>query len=819
MSNPIDKLKKLKGRSLKEIQTRGGQAVAAYTEKFGIKGKLLSDHELVKAIKSNAFAPSVTVTPEVIYEKFFANSTKTFFPSILNLDECTRLLGDQFRGDPAGHFVRKADKILEGRFDLLGFEDLDYGSPVDWHFEPVAEIRAPIKHWKEFDEANSRETGDKKIIWEINRHSHFFTLGVAYRLTGDERYARCFTDQLSGWLEQNPPGTGINWVSSLEIALRSISWIWAFHLFRDSAHFSPQLFHRALKFLYSQGAHIEQYLSTYYSPNTHLTGEALGLFYLGTQLSFLDRSDEWRAKSEKILLEELDRQVREDGVYFEQSTWYHRYTTDFYIHFLILQKLNGSRLRSNDHKYLVRKIRSLLDCQMHFTRPDGTTPLIGDDDGGSMLPLSSDSSNDFRGTLATGAVIFERGDYKWVAGEPKQQVLWLLGPKGLAVYDSLKSCEPDSESKAFEDSGFYVMRDGWSEDDNFLLVDAGEVGSLNGGHGHADTLSFELAVGGRTMLVDSGTYTYHKSREIRDLFRSSAAHNTLTIDEKSSSDFGSTFSWLTMADAEVSRWISADRFDFLEASHNGYRHLEHTSADYSRSFLFLKNDYWIMRDFVKTAGEHDYQQNFHFDGFTNPLVIDDGNGNACVTESSGENIGLRLYTFGDNGSWQRKENWISTCYGQRTTAPFVRFVSTGIGPQEFLTFMIPAEAGFEAPQVIETEVAGGRAFVINYRNYQDLFVFADTGQIVRTELFNTDFEFMWARMSQGESLPDEFVMINGKHFTLNGREIVKSPKALEHASARRFGARLSVRSSRNVFSVSLPQTNSRTFILKSTPEI
>jgi hypothetical protein len=133
--------------------------------------------------------------------------------------------------------------------------------------------------------------------------------------------------------------------------------------------------------------------------------------------------------------------------------------------------------------------------------------------------------------------------------------------------------------------------------------------------------------------------------------------------------------------------------------------------------------------------------------------------------------------------------------------------------------MIPSEVGFETPNVFETEVAGGRAFVVNYRNYQDLFVFADGEQIIRTELFNSDFRFLWARMSHGDKLPEEFVLIDGCNFSLGGRDIVNYPKPIEFATARRFGSRLSVRTSESVFSVSLPQRNSRTYILKSTPDI
>ena len=109
---------------------------------------------------------------------------------------------------------------------------------------------------------------------------------LPYWLTKDEVYAETFARHLESWMEQNPPEIGINWLSSLEISFRVMSWIWAFHFFKGAESFTPALFQKALKFLYLQGRHIEKYLSTYYSPNTHLTGEALGLYYLGTQFPF-----------------------------------------------------------------------------------------------------------------------------------------------------------------------------------------------------------------------------------------------------------------------------------------------------------------------------------------------------------------------------------------------------------------------------------------------------------------------------------------------------------------------------------------------------
>jgi hypothetical protein len=819
MANPLETIKKFKGRSWEEIRTRGSQAFSARSEQIGLSGKLPSDEDFLKLLDKTQFAEE-EITSQAIFDKFYETAEFSFFPAFRSKEATVETFRRIFGEEGERRIIEKAEKIIEGKFDLLGFTQLDFGAEPDWHLEPISGKRSPVKHWKQFDELGSEETGDKKIVWELNRHQHFFDLGAAFRLSGDERFAECAARHLESWMRQNPPGLGINWFSSLEIAFRAMSWIWAFNFFAGSKSFTPELLQKAFKFLYMHARHIEKYLSTYYSPNTHLTGEALGLFYLGTQLSFFNRAAHWRKLGEEILFGELDRQIFSDGVYFEQSTWYQRYTADFYAHFLILKTLSGEEPIKEIAEKLETRLQAALDFLMHATRPDGTTPIIGDDDGGRMLPSSGAKPDDFRATLALGAVLFERSDYKFVAGDVSEEIVWLLGREGVQAFTTLPAQKPQKNSAAFETGGYFVMRDGWAKTDNYLLIDCGEVGALSGGHGHADTLSIAASLQGKTLLADSGTYSYHESKTARDYFRSSAAHNTLTIDEKPSSEPADKFSWKTKAEPNAHRWISQERFDFFEGSHGGYEKNSDSPARHTRSILFLKNDYWIMRDFVETSGEHDYALNFHFDAETDPSIEKAKSGISCVGENATETEpGWRLFTFGDNGEWQKNHAPVSNVYGKKTEAPFLRFASSGVGAQEFFTFLLPSENGFAPPEVFETQVAGGRAFAINYRDYWDFLVFADSNeQIVRTEFFNTNFRFLWARMSAEEPMPEEFVLVGGTHFTFGAREIINHPNELEFATARRFGGKLSVRTSESVFSVSIPQKNSSVYILKNSEE-
>ena len=322
--------------SIPELRVRSSQAAAAFAERTGWTKltKLPSDQALLRLLHPSHHEK--IVSDEDLLGRFRTRST-TFFAPFSERDAVIAELRSRWP-DAEKEIVAQADRIIAGRFDLLGFKDLSFGTPINWHLEPVSGKSAPPLHWSRVDYLDADITGDKKIVWELNRHQYFLKLGQAYWLTQDEKYADTFVSHLNSWMDQNPPKLGINWASSLEIAFRSISWLWAFHYFQNSPALDSKTFTRALKFLYLNGRHLETYLSTYFSPNTHLTGEALGLFYLGTILPEFKDAARWRTTGQRILIEQLQRQVRADGVYFEQSSYYHRYTTDFYTHLLILSQ-------------------------------------------------------------------------------------------------------------------------------------------------------------------------------------------------------------------------------------------------------------------------------------------------------------------------------------------------------------------------------------------------------------------------------------------------------------------------------------------------
>ena len=253
--------------------------------------------------------------------------------------------------------------------------------------------------------------GDHKIIWELNRHQHWLALGRALWLTGDARYGQRMIDELDDWLAANPPLMGINWASMLELGFRSMSWIWGLHFLlgataprtaapRTTAPGSPWLVDMFVA-LDRQLTHIEQNLSIYFSPNTHLTGEALALYVAGVALPELAGSRRWRDTGRRILLDEIDRQILPDGGHAERSTHYHRYTLDFYLMALLTARRDGD---ADAERRFTDACRRLAEFARAMADANGRLPLIGDDDGGMLWPFAGRECADVRDSLDVAAV-------------------------------------------------------------------------------------------------------------------------------------------------------------------------------------------------------------------------------------------------------------------------------------------------------------------------------------------------------------------------------------------------------------------------------
>lgn len=763
INTSIGKVRKLRGKSLAEVFVRGSQFLASSVERSAVS-RARRVPRLDRVCRSSLQSSATCL---------FDTRLSSAFPGLAVLNESADAVRASFP-DAAAATIEHANAVVRGHFRLLGHDDLFFGNPIDWHLDPTSGRRSALRHWSRIDYLDPAVVGDHKVVWELNRHQHFLVLGQAYCLTGDDSYALAFTEQLSRWMDDNPPTLGVNWASSLEVAFRAIAWIWAFAFFRDSGRFTEPLRARAIGMLHAHGRHVERYLSTYFSPNTHLTGEALGLVYLGSFLPQLRRAKRWRRLGWRVLRTQIDRHVRSDGVYFEQASYYQRYTADFYLHLLRIGEAYGADVSS-----LREPLCKLLEHLVHLQRPDGTTPYIGDDDGGRLLPLDARPPNDFRTTLATAAVIFDRPDFRHAAGTATQEIVWLLGPAARHRFDEMAPRQPEKRSAGFAAGGYYVSRDSWGADANYSVVDCGPHGADNCGHAHADALSIEIAARGRAIFVDPGTFTYTSTVAVRDHFRSSAAHNTVTLDGESSSSAGGPFSWNHVARSTTHAWYSESRFDYFEGAHDGFARLG--AASHVRSLLFIRGSYWIVRDQIASCVPHNIEIAYQ----CAPDLVVALDGSTAAIGNPNDDRWLHLSVHGStSGQLSVTSGWVSPAYGHRLSAARCAYRLEGMPQADLLTALVPFAPGAAPPRVTALESTRGSALRIDAEGRHDVLLVGDS-RGAASAAYETDARWMWLRHDPSTGAVCELILIGGQRATVNGEVLCDAGSRVRWLSARR----------------------------------
>jgi hypothetical protein len=568
--------------------------------------------------------------------------------------------------DAPAEAANAGDTILAGRHQLLGYAALSFahaGRPTDWHYDPVHERCAPRRFWADVPFLDPA-CGDHKVIWELNRQQYFLTLGRAWWLTGDDRYSARITRDIHDWLDANPPLVGINWASMLELGFRSLSWVTATHLLladlSPATNASPSEADATWLLdvcvgLDRQLTHVERHLSRYFSPNTHLTGEALALYVVGVALPELTGSRRWTQIGKSVLLHEIDSQIRPDGGHAELSTCYHRYTLDFYSLALMTAELEGDSAAADAFRDAVVRLRRYMHV---FTAGDGTIPLIGDEDGGQLWSFPSGEPRDVRSSLALAAALTDSAE---TGADMPEEALWLAWNARPAVRQRrMRPIQTGGNrpkapvgSQHFPDSGYVVVH---TEHGDHLTFDTGVHGYLNGGHAHADALSITLHLQSRPLLIDPGSATYTMDAELRTRLRESASHNTVTVGRRSSAIPRGPFQWLTRADGRLESFVANPRFVVAEGTHNGY-----APAVHRRVIVHGEGTGWIVSDVV-SGSEACLDAHWHFDPAWH--VEASGTGRLLATGPTGARAWL-LHTDGAATIYRGDDTrgWCSPRYG------------------------------------------------------------------------------------------------------------------------------------------------------------
>jgi len=558
---------------------------------------------------------------------------------------------NQNHSSSVNKYIKIANQIISKEFIIFERRH-KFKEKIDWHYSFFGDIR-----WKleKSDKINVRPRYkshyiDVKYVWELNRHQFLPYLGFAYFITKDEKYAIEFKKLILDWIENNPPLYGINWSSGLEISLRLISWIFALYFFRDSEEINNKRFFSKIFKVLFQHAYYLRYFYTKRSFN-HTVGDLFGVYLFSKVFEEIKLIKKWEKKFFKKLKKQIILQIRPDGIDIEQSVNYHKFVLEFFSLFAYL----NPKLISKSEGLLLEK---MFDYLLHIIKPDSHFPLIGDVDDGKVLFLTNFKDYGFFDLLNMGCILFRKEELKFITKQISPISLLLFGEKGIKTFNELESIEPNKNFEYFDKSGYFVIRNNWTDNATYLFADFGRFGPLTAPHSHSDITNIIFSYNGKNIIIDSGNYSYNKSWNERNYFRSSKAHNILSINQKNQAQVKGWFTWENKP--KIKRKVNLkDSVIELSCIHNGYQ-----GFLVKRKIITNKNiDELIIKDTV-------FQSNTKFD--ENPYDIElyfhfNKDINLKVDKSSLQIDNELLFTVKSNQQFSMtiQKSFYSPAYGQK----------------------------------------------------------------------------------------------------------------------------------------------------------
>jgi hypothetical protein len=635
----------------------------------------------------------------------------------------------------------KADEICRNRL-----VHMDLPEDIDWRADPH---------------------GDPEWTYCLNRHEFLTELGRAYWFTGDEKYTQAWKRILSDWINKNPM-PDMEWMLNVDgevsrphfmkqgtwrpltIGIRMYtSFVPCFYHFLHSPEFTPDILITMLTSMVEHARHTRLYYTrhkSYFnvSPNWGLM-ESNGLAHMGILYPEFQEANDWQCEAMSRFEEQIRMQLCEEGMQVERASGYHLVCTFCFMQILDLALRNNVRVSDTYKKNAER----MIDFVVGIMKPHGVYPMLKDADESDVFGERAsyglwedinnlnmlEDHNDLRWVLKAGARLFDRPDMLWIATHGE------LGEK------------PVVGSLAMPDSGFCVMRTGWEDNDLYCVYTCGELGVMDQScvHGNADALSIDVSGYGETLLIDPGRYVYEGPWRV--WFKSTSAHNTITVDGQDSSELADEWMFKTKAKSTLHAWSSTDKFDYVDGSHDGYERLN-DPVTHRRRIVFVKSKFWLVVDELTAQGGHQYDQYWHFGPEADVAEAED----LSVTSQYKNGAGILvcpvktdgLSTKQYYGSEDPIQGWVSYDYAVKVPAPTLQYSLNSEQGATLATLLTPFQG--QAPHVTVKTVSDVQyEATFNGAKYQ---VVLGDGQLKTVGDFEFDGDMLYAEFDLDGRLVD-----------------------------------------------------------------
>ena len=480
---------------------------------------------------------------------------------------------------PAADMV-SADAACDNLITLRAhmFVRHQFGSEIDWHL-------------RLFD--------DKESTVSLGAQPFIRNLALAYAETGDEKYAHHAARLLWSFYRTAPLPNHRQPVGpwrTLEVGNRQANvWPTVIELAGQAEAFDAATHAMLAR---SRLEHIRYALAFCGGANNWYQVESAGLAVAALYSPELRHADAYLRVALRRLRWLNSFAYYDDGFQFELTPGYHVFPTSSIFSVVQVAQARGVALPED----FVRLVEKAHEMYLFAVQPDHQLPLLNDCNPQPFRPAP---------LLGAAAQAFGREDFRWGG---------MLGKEGTP---------PDHTSHAWESAGYYVMRDKWGKDGQYLFFDGAPWGAS---HQHEDKLSFVLYAHGRLLIGDPNIYSYART-ELTHYFRSARAHNTVLIDGKGQARRFTPAAKLSTRGRN--EWVTTETFDFVSSEYvEGYAidpyHVEghvielDESLAHRRAIFYVKPGYWILCDLIRgDDGEaHTLEQVFHLAPLYTPEAAD-----------------------------------------------------------------------------------------------------------------------------------------------------------------------------------------------------
>lgn len=491
-------------------------------------------------------------------------------------------------------------------------------------------------------------------LWRYNLHYFEYLFKLAYEFSKEDKQDKNYLkykELVENWIENNPYAFGDGW-HPYTISLRITNWIATYQIFKEEISREKAFEKSFRKSIYQQYKYLQN----------NLEKDVLGNHYFENIKALIVASvffedTKVKNKFKKELLKQLKEQILEDGMHFELSPMYHKIILEDLIKIAYWLK--------NDEVYkkLITYIQKMIDVTYSLEKNFGKTPAFNDSADGV--------SKDYKCLLEVCKKYFE--------------------------------LTPESNTSLIK-SGFYIIED----QNKKLIFDTGEIcPTYLPAHGHCDALSFELSKNGFPLIVNSGTYRYENG-EWRDFFRSTKAHNTVSVSSKEQSQFWGSFRVAKRINRVRRKQFIYKNIEFYAGSYVSYSGTEH-----KRFIGNIDNKTIIVLDYVNAVSEDNIQSYLHFVPETSVIIENN------IVHAVNNKESIKLTPIGIS-KIDLEQGWYSEQFNAKEENIHVKFQKDE--SKEFFGYLIDFSSNDN--KIIETKsgikLISDKELNINYQELGDL---------------------------------------------------------------------------------------------------